>query len=249
MWFLMVSRLDERYSVSLVVAKLSIRVWRQDMGGNRTGVWNRILLYVVLLACLSIAACASPEVPKANVTVLTAPPQGAREHLVGGQMALARHNYQTSLQEFEAALSMSGNMPPGDEALLHMGMVYIDPGNPKRDYPKSITYFQRLVKEYPHSNWAGWARIWAETLREQDSLKRVVSQTLEENERVKRLWSDALQENERLKRLSSETAQENQTLKRLSKETAQENQKLKQTAEQLKAVDVEIDEKKKDRGQ
>ena len=205
------------------------------MGGNRTGVRNHILLYVVLLTCLSIANCASPERPKADVTVLTVPPQGAREHLVGGQRALAQHNYQTSLQEFEAAVSMSGNMPPGDEALLHMGMVYIDPENPKRDYAKSITYFQRLVKEYPHSNWAGWARIWAETLREQDSLKRVVSQTLEENEKVKRLWSDALQENERLKRLSSETAQE--------------NQKLKQTAEQIKAVDVEVEEKKKDRGQ
>jgi hypothetical protein len=160
--------------------------------------------------------------------------QGYCKHLVGGQRALAQHNYQASLQEFEAALFMSDNKPPGDEALLHIGMVYIDPENPKRDYPKSMTYFQRLVKEYPYSNWA-WARIWTETLKEQEGLRRVVSQTLRENERVKHVWNNALQENERLKWLSSETAQE--------------NQRLKQIVEQSKAVDVEVEGKKKDRGQ
>jgi hypothetical protein len=217
------------------------------MGGNRTGVRKHILLYVALLTCLSIANCASPEGPRVNETVLTVPAEGAREHLVGGQKALARHNYQVSLQEFEAALSMSDNKPPGDEALLHIGMAYADPENQKRDYPKSLTYFQRLAKEYPQSNWAAGARIWTEILKEQERLKRVISQTLEENEKVKRLWSDALQENERLKRLSNETAQENQRLKRLSNETAQENQALKQIVEQLKTVDVEVDQKKKDR--
>ena len=41
------------------------------------------------------------------------PEQGAREYLERGQKALAQRNYQASLQEFEAALSLSGNKSPG----------------------------------------------------------------------------------------------------------------------------------------
>jgi len=158
---------------------------------------------------------------------------------------------------------MSDNKPPADEALLNMGQVYADPENPQRDFSKSITYFQRITDEYPESNWAESARIWTATLKEHESVKRVVFETLEENEKARRLRNEALQESERLKRLSNETAQENQRLKRLSNETAQENQRLKrlfnetaqeiqslkQIVEQLKAVDVEVEEKKKGRGQ
>ncbi|MGA2109240.1 MAG: hypothetical protein ABSH25_16535 [Syntrophorhabdales bacterium] len=230
------------------------------MAGNQNGIRKRILFYVALLACVSISSCALLEGRRVENMVSE---QGAREHLSGGQKALAQHDYQASLQEFEAALSLSGNKPPGDEALLYMGMVYGDPENPKRDYRKSIGAFQRLAQEYPQSNWAEPSRIWMESLEERERLKHTMLETLQDNERVERLWNEALQENERLKRLSNETAQENQKLKRLSNETAQENQKLKQLSnetaqenkklkemmEQSKAVDVEVEEKKKGQGE
>ncbi len=230
------------------------------MAGNRTGVRKHILYCVTLLICLLISGCGSLEWLRVEGTVSE---QGAREHLAGGQKALAQHDYQASLQEFEAALSLSGNKPPGDEALLFMGMVYGDPENPKRDYRKSIAAFQRLAREYPQSNWAEPARIWMDSLEERERLKHTMLETLQDNERVERLWNDALQENERLKRLSNETAQENQKLKRVSNETAQENQKLKQLSnetaqenqklkemmEQSKAVDVEVEKKKKGQGE
>ena len=184
------------------------------MGGNRTGVRGHILFCVTLLIGLSISSCAFLEGLRVEKAV---PDQGAREHLARGQKALAQHNYQASLQEFEAALSQSGNKPPGDEALLNIGMVYGDPENPKRDLPKSIATFQRLAKEYPQGNWTEPARIWTGTLREQEKLKRAMTETLQENEK----------------------------LKRLSSEAAQENQRLKDLMEQTKTVDVQIEEKKK----
>ena len=216
------------------------------MGENWAGVRKHILFCVALLTCLSISSCASLKGWRAEKVV---PEQGAQEHLAGGQKARAQHNYQASLQEFEAALSLSGNKPPGDEALFNVGMVYGDPENPKRDYPKAIASFQRLAKEYPQSTWAEPARIWMETLKEQERLKQVMSETLQENEKIKRLWNDALKENERLKRLANETAQENQRLKQLSNETAQENQRLKEIVEQSKAVDVEVEKKKRGSGE
>jgi len=187
------------------------------MGGNRTGARKHILLYVALLTCLSISSCASLKGWWVEKVV---PEQGVREHLAGGQKALAQHNYQASLREFEVALSLSGSKPPGDEALLNMGMVYGDPENPRRDYPKSIASFQRLGEEYPQSTWAESARIWTQTLKEQERLKRVMFETLQENER----------------------------LKRLSNETAQENQRLKQIVKRSKTVDIEVDRKKRDQG-
>jgi len=230
------------------------------MAGNRTGVPKHILFCVTLMICLSIWSCGSLERLQVEKAVSE---HGARGHLAGGQKALAQHDYQASLQEFEAVLSLSGDKPPGDEALLNIGMVYGDPENPKRDYRKSIAAFQRLVQEYPQSNWAEPARIWMKSLEERERLRHTMLETLQDNERVERLWNDALQENERLKRLSNETAQENQKLKRLSNETAQENQKLKQLSneaaqenkklkemmEQSKAVDVEVEEKKKGQGE
>jgi mRNA deadenylase 3'-5' endonuclease subunit Ccr4 len=187
------------------------------MRENWTSVRTHVLLYVALLICLLISSCAFLKGARFEKVVSE---QGAREHLANGQKAFAQHNYQASLQEFEAALSLSGNKPPGDEVLLNMGMVYVDPENPKRDCPKSIASFQRLAKEYSQSHWAEPARIWMETLKEQKRLKRVMFETLQESER----------------------------LKRLSNETAQENQRLKEIAKQSKMVDVEIDKKKRGQG-
>ncbi len=191
------------------------------MGGNRTGVRKDILFYVTLLICLSISSCALLESQRVEKVEKAVPEQGAREYLERGQKALAQRNYQASLQEFEAALSLSGNKSPGDEALLNIRMVYGDPSNPKRDYPKSLAAFQRLAKEYPLGSWAEPARIWTETIKEQEKLKRAMSETIQENER----------------------------LKRLSNETAQENQRLKDLMEQSKTVDVQIEEKKRGQGQ
>ena len=229
------------------------------MARNRTGIRKHFLFYVALLACLSISSCALLEGRRVENMVSE---QGAR-NILQEDKGPSPTRLSASLQEFEAALSLSGNKPPGDEALLYIGMVYGDPENPKRDYRKSIAAFQRLAQEYSESNWAEPSRIWMERLEERERLKHTMLETLQDNERVERLWNDALQENERLKRLSNETAQENQKLKRLSNETAQENQKLKQLSnetaqenkklkemmEQSKAVDVEVEEKKKGQGE
>ncbi len=184
---------------------------------NWTGERMLVLLCVALVICLSVSSCASLKGSRVEKVV---PEQGAREDLANGQKALVQHDYEASLQEFEAALSLSGNKPPGDEALLNMGMVYIDPENPKRDCPRALTSFQKLANEYPQSRWAEPARIWSETLKEQEALKQVMF----------------------------EVRQECEKLKRLSNETAQENQRLKQIAKQSKMVDVEIEKKKKDQG-
>lgn len=200
------------------------------MGGRRTGITKRILLYAPLLTCLLVLGCAAPERP---AMINNVPPQEdwAKVHLVHGKKLLAQHNYDGALQEWQIVLTMSGGKPPADESLLYIGQTYCDPENPKKDFAKSIAAFQKLAYEYPQSLWADTARIWMGHLLEQERMKRVMFESLQENERLKKQWNDAVQENERLKRLSNETLQE--------------NAKLKKIVEQSKTVDVEIDEKKR----
>ncbi len=40
-----------------------------------------------------------------------------------------------------------------DRALFEMGIIHAHPKNPQKDYPKSLECFQRLIKEYPDSEY------------------------------------------------------------------------------------------------
>ncbi len=198
------------------------------MGGKRTWIQKHILFCVALLICLAISGCALSDGWPGKAS---APNEDPMEHVADGQKLLARHDYEGALREWQAVLFLSSGRPPSDEALLYVGQIYGDPLNEKRDFPKSIETFQRLIKEYPGSIYAESARVWMENMKERERLTRVVAESLQENERVKRLWNEAQQENERLKRRANEYSQENARLKRI--------------VEQSKTVDVEMDEKKR----
>ena len=65
----------------------------------------------------------------------------AREPFLLSQKFLAGGNYEGALKENQRILSLFGQDPPGDEALFNMGLIYAHPGNPKKDYVKSLTFF------------------------------------------------------------------------------------------------------------
>jgi len=201
------------------------------MGGKRTEIGKQILSYIAILTCVLVSSCAFSERQAVNGVSPIPPTDWARVHAARGQKFLAQRNYEDALQEWQTALSMSDGKPPADESLLYIGQIYCDPENPKRDFTKSVAFFQRLAKEYPESPWADTARIWMEQLKEQERLRKGMSESLQENERLKKQWNETVQENEKLKRLSNESLQENARLKKI--------------VEDSKTVDVEIDEKKR----
>ncbi|HSB03858.1 MAG TPA: tetratricopeptide repeat protein [Thermodesulfobacteriota bacterium] len=119
---------------------------------------------------------------------------------------LSQGKYEEALKETEKILAASPRHPLEDEALFQMGLIYSQPGNPKRDYGKSINYFKKLMKDYPQSSWSELAKA----------------------------WSGMFQENDRL----------NQTIEKLN----QTIEKLNQTIEKSKQVDIEIEEKRREKG-
>jgi len=129
----------------------------------------------------------------------------SKEHLLQGQKLLAMGQYDASIKEYLKVLSIAPNVPPGDEAIFTIGLIYAYPKYQKKDHGKAVTSLTRIIKEYPQSRWSGHAKILL----------------------------DIIQENEKLKRISSEANQE--------------NEKLKNMIEQSKKVDLEVEEKKREK--
>lgn len=62
-----------------------------------------------------------------------------------------RGSYKASLDKYEQILKT--NPAAGDRVLFEMGVIYAHPKNEQKDYGKSLECFQRLIKDYPGSEY------------------------------------------------------------------------------------------------
>jgi len=99
-----------------------------------------------------------------------------REYLITAQKLLDQEDYEGSLKENQKVFPLHGNVPPGDEALFNIGLIYAHYGYPKRDYQKSLDHFKRLVKVFPQSPLVGKAKIWIGVLQESERFSREVEE-------------------------------------------------------------------------
>jgi outer membrane protein assembly factor BamD (BamD/ComL family) len=180
---------------------------------------------------MSLAGCAMLKEMKTK--------KESREHLITAQMLLDQGHYEESLKENQRVLSLHDNIPPGDEALFNVGLIYAHHKYPQKDYQKSLDYFKRLMDAFPQSPLAGQAETLIWILQENERLNREVKDS---NEIVKQ----SQQENETLNR-------EIEELIKTIKKSQQEHEALSREIEELnkiirksKQVDIEIDEKKKE---
>jgi hypothetical protein len=171
-----------------------------------------------------------------------------REHLARGYELLRQWDYEGSLQENRSILSIMPEDPLAEEALFNLGLIYADPSNPNKDMGKSFAFFQRLTTETPGSQWTDRARVWLAILKQNERLSRQSAEAAEEVAKLKRQSAEADKETTRLNRQSADAEKEVLRLRRLSAEAAQEVAKLKQIVEQSRAVDMEIEEKKRSQG-
>jgi tetratricopeptide (TPR) repeat protein len=111
---------------------------------------------------MSLAGCGTLKETEAK--------RETREYLIKAQKLLDQGDYEGSLKENQKVLSLYGNVPPGDEALFNMGLIYTHYGYPKRDYQKSLDYFKRLMKIFPQSPLVGHSKIWIGILQENERL-------------------------------------------------------------------------------
>jgi len=167
------------------------------VGGKRARKGKFLCLCIaglIFLVSISIGCAVWTEKKQVKVGPKREEVQKEEERLkaLSGQLLrarklLARQDYEGSLRENQKVLSLSGKNPPGDEALFNMGLIYAHPENPKKDYGRSLSLFQRLVKEYPQSSLAEQAKIWAGILYENEKLNQTIeklNQMIEETKQV-----------------------------------------------------------------
>lgn len=81
----------------------------------------------------------------------------ARSHFKEANVFYNSGNYPASLRKYEQIM---GNYPRmGDRALFEMAMIYTYPRNQQKDYHKSLECFQKLIRNYPESEYRQYSEI------------------------------------------------------------------------------------------
>ena len=162
----------------MIYFEMLINEYPQSSWAEQARIWSE-----VLRECKDLRA-ASAEPQKST-------PNGAQQRLNRAKKLLAQGEYDAALEENQKVLAAAGNRPPADEALYDSALIYAHPGNPKRDYVKSITLFKRLIKEYPRSARTEQAKVWVQSLQESENSKRVAATLTQENEKLKHMIEES----------------------------------------------------------
>ena len=153
------------------------------MGTGRCRKRKHVYLSVACLILLMFPACAvnkqMPKEPVVQPCAATEAQQPAvlppREfvHLERVRNHIARGDFDGAVKQCQEVLTGSPNTPPGDEALMDLGLISAHYANPKKDYKKAMNYFMRVEKEFPASPLVEESKIWVSVLRAFEKAKQV----------------------------------------------------------------------------
>ena len=107
-----------------------------------------------------------------------------------------------------------------EEAIFMLGLIYSHPGNPNKDLSRSLDFMKRLAKEYPNSFFGQEAKAWINILLVNEKVGK-------ENEKLMKEHEKLIKENEKLMK---------------------EHEKMSKMLEEYKQVDIEIEDKKREKG-
>jgi tetratricopeptide (TPR) repeat protein len=156
-----------------------------------------------------------------------------QRQLQDGLALLQQGDFNGSLRAFETVAAIAQDQPPGDAANYHMGLVFAHWQNPKRDRAKAMAAFSRVIARFPDSPWAGQAKIWIGVLSEAEESKQEI-------ERSKQLLETSRQEAER-------SRQEAERSRQAAEKSKQEIERTIQILEKSRQVDIEIEQKRRER--
>jgi len=139
------------------------------MGRKRAQAGKYIHFFIACLTLFILLSCNALKEAKKEEMRLNA----TSEHLKLSKELIEQGNFDASVKENQKVLSLSPDSPPADEALFNMGLIYAHSKNPKKDYKKSISFFEKLLKEYPKSPFVFHAKIWIGVLQTIEASKQV----------------------------------------------------------------------------
>jgi tetratricopeptide (TPR) repeat protein len=201
------------------------------MGGESIGRGQYFCLCLALLSALTGCAAVRDWQERQDI----------RESLHQGQSLLMRADYDASIKEYQKVVSLAGDRSPSDAALLNIGVIYVHPLNPNRDLQKALSYFSQVIAEYPASPLWQQAQAWIGVLDEAKKSQQEIDNSKQVLDRSKQELEKSKQELEKSKQAIEKSKSE-------LEKSRQEIEKSKQVIEKSRQVDIEIEQKKRDRG-
>lgn len=151
----------------------------------------------------------------------------ARTTLSLGNRLFKQGDFDGALQEYQKVVQLLGATPPADTAVFFMGLVQAYPGNPKKDYDKSLNSMMIVIEGYPQSPLVDQARAWIGVLQERQKRLKEQESLTGEHEKLIKDHEKLIKSNEKLMK---------------------ENEKLIRMLEEYKQVDIELEGKKREKG-
>ena len=130
------------------------------MGTKRNRKRQHLYLSIACLMLVISAAC---------VPCKQLPPA----HLGSIDGLIIQGDFDGAIKENLNILSRSPKTPPGDAALMNLGLISAHYANPKKDYKKALGFFMRVDKEFPGSPFVEEAKIWVSVLQAFEKSKQV----------------------------------------------------------------------------
>lgn len=138
------------------------------MGGNQNKSGKHIYVYLASLILLVFSGCAIWSGLHDRLR--------ARQYLSSAEALLKKGDFEKAAQESQKSLDLAGKSPPGDKALFTLGLIHAHYGSANMDYRKSLTYFRKLVSDYPISPLTKESRIWIDVLQVIEEMEKRGSQ-------------------------------------------------------------------------
>ncbi len=135
------------------------------MGTKRSRQRQHVYVSIACLILFVVGACAPWK------QILPASAQCAPLENVKG--LIERGDFEAAMKENQEILAGSPKTPPGDEALMNMGLISAHYANPKKDYKKAMGYFMRIERDFPQSPLVEEAKIWTSVLKAFEQAKQV----------------------------------------------------------------------------
>lgn len=169
----------------------------------------------------------------------------AGQWLARAEETVRAGRYQEAEDTYQRLLEGHPSAPPADRARFGLARLHTLPENPNRDYQQAYQHFDRLLREFPDSQWADEARAWRELLAALLAQREEVADAHRRMERLREQAEHALREIDRVRkdvererrRHREEVAQTRREVER----TRREAERVQQDLERLKTMEVELE--------
>jgi tetratricopeptide (TPR) repeat protein len=181
-----------------------------------------------------------------------------QKHLEQGEALISIGDYDGAIKEDEEVIRLFPGTSPGDNALFQIGLIWLHPDNPGRNYKRSLECFQRLVHDFPQSTLFRETKMWTSAINELilkdgkikdqektiDNLKQQIDILKDMDAKIEEKNKDLDETIKVLKKQIIASKDIEMDMEEKNKDLDETIKVLKKQINDLKEIDIKIEEKK-----